>query len=365
MMSGLTEPEDPDYRVHAAWLAQVSNAGAGPLAKEAGGSTSVSTSSSAPCLAQVSTAHDGVLDKETGGSTSASMSSSAPRDRLAEPEVRVAPAHADRRSSAIIRVFIGCLFAAAVAAVIVVSSHLSFKGPQQPTGGPIELTSPDPTTLATPPMQNWSEVPKLVLEPSLGAPGEPVPIGLTLRGQANDAVVILRGLVPGMELSAGSAVSRDSWQLSATDLPYAWIAPPKDFVGFADVVVELRLPNAQITDRQTLHLKWARAATAGPGDEQKHEQLIGQKQINPVSPTAPATVEHPNDNDREAVPPAPPISAHPRPGHLDREEAQTAPTAGRSNVRRSSADDGRGAPDGSRQVRDGTQAVKGFWDWSR
>ena len=92
-----------------------------------------------------------------------------------------------------------------------------------------------------------------------------MPIGLTLRGQANDAVVILRGLVPGMELSAGSAVSGDSWQLSATDLPYAWIAPPKDFVGFADVVVELRLPNAQITDRQTLHLKWARAAAAGPG----------------------------------------------------------------------------------------------------
>jgi len=39
-MSGLTEPEDPDYRVHAAWLAQASNAGDGLLAKEAGGSTS-------------------------------------------------------------------------------------------------------------------------------------------------------------------------------------------------------------------------------------------------------------------------------------------------------------------------------------
>ena len=47
-MSGLTEPEDPDYRVHAAWLAQASNAGDGLLAKEAGGSTSELTSSSAP-----------------------------------------------------------------------------------------------------------------------------------------------------------------------------------------------------------------------------------------------------------------------------------------------------------------------------
>jgi hypothetical protein len=45
-MSGLTEPEDPDHRVHAAWLAQAS--GDGLLAKEAGGSTSELTSSSAP-----------------------------------------------------------------------------------------------------------------------------------------------------------------------------------------------------------------------------------------------------------------------------------------------------------------------------
>jgi transposase-like protein len=34
-------------------------------------------------------------------------------------------------------------------------------------------------------------------------------------------------------------------------------------------------------------------------------------------------------------------------------------------LRRSSASDSRGAPFGSPQVRDGTQAIKGFWDWSR
>jgi hypothetical protein len=44
-MSGLTEPEDPDYRVHAAWLAQASNAGDGPLPKEAAGGASELTSS--------------------------------------------------------------------------------------------------------------------------------------------------------------------------------------------------------------------------------------------------------------------------------------------------------------------------------
>jgi hypothetical protein len=47
-MSAATGPEDPDCRVHAAWLAEVSKADDVLLAKEAGGSTSVPTSSSAP-----------------------------------------------------------------------------------------------------------------------------------------------------------------------------------------------------------------------------------------------------------------------------------------------------------------------------
>ena len=125
--------------------------------------------------------------------------------------------------------------------------------------------------------------------------------------------------------------------MSAADLPYAWIAPPKDFVGSADLVAELRLPNAQIADRQTLHVKWARPAAASPGDEHKHEQLIGQKEkeIDPVSPIAPATVQHPNDG--EAFTPAPPISAYPSQGHLDREEGKSARTRGGKNLRRSPA----------------------------
>jgi hypothetical protein len=329
-MSALTEPADPDCRVHAAWLAQVSKTG------------------------------DGMLDKEVGGSTS--MNSSAPPDHLAGQEVPLAPAHVDGRSGLITKVLIGCILATAIAAVIAMPSYLETW--QQPTGDPIELTSPDLVKLATPPMQKESDTPKLVVEPTLGAPGEPAPIGLALRGRANDAVVILRGLARGMELSAGRAVSGDSWQLSATDLPYAWIAPPKDFVGSADLVAELRLPNAQIVDRQTLHLEWARPAAAGPG-EHEHEQLIGQKVIDRVSPVAPATVQHPNGAEREAITPAPPISAHPSSRHLDKQEGKSARRRGRDNLRRPSANDSRDVPFGSVQVRDGTQAIKGFWDWSR
>src|SRR5436190_953435 len=137
-MSALTEPGDPDWRVHAAWLAQVSKAG------------------------------DGVLDKEAGGSTSVSMNSSAPADRLAEQEVPLAPAQVDRRSGLITKVLIGCLFAVAIAAVIAIPSYLSFfETGQPPAGDPIEPTSPDPVKSATPPMQTASETPKLVVEPTL------------------------------------------------------------------------------------------------------------------------------------------------------------------------------------------------------
>jgi hypothetical protein len=89
-MSALTEPGDPDSRVHAAWLAQISKGG------------------------------DGVLGKEAGGRTSVSTSSSAPADRLAGQEVRLAPAHADRRSGLITKVLIGCIVAGTTAAVIAI-----------------------------------------------------------------------------------------------------------------------------------------------------------------------------------------------------------------------------------------------------
>src|SRR4051794_41597804 len=55
--------------------------------------------------------------------------------------------------------------------------------------------------------------------------------GVALRGRAEGAVVIIKGLVPGMDLSAGNAVDTDAWQLLATDLGDAWIAPPEGFVG--------------------------------------------------------------------------------------------------------------------------------------
>jgi hypothetical protein len=84
--------------------------------------------------------------------------------------------------------------------------------------------------------------------------GEPVPLGLTLHGPAD----------AGMELSTGSAVGLDGWEISANDLGYAWIAPPEGFVGSADLIAELRRPDGEIAGRQAITLEWVLPIAAVP-----------------------------------------------------------------------------------------------------
>jgi hypothetical protein len=254
-MSGPIEPDDPDVRVHAAWLAQVSDAPDGLVArqvpKQDDGSTSVSAISSNPAVRLVG--HD------------------APPPQL--PRLW-------RRAGLILMVLVGFIFALAVAAVSPIPQHLWLSESwRQPTGDRMmEMTASEPLTSATRAIENNPGIPKLIVQSSRGVSGEPAPIGVALRGAPNDAVVLIRGLVPGMELSTGGAVSGDTWQLSATDLPYAWIAPPEGFVGSADLVVELRLPNDKIADRQAIHLEWMTPISPAPARPELDRESIAQPQ---------------------------------------------------------------------------------------
>jgi hypothetical protein len=330
-MKAPTQPEDPDDRLHAAWFAEASSTD-GLLAKQ--------------------------VPQQGGGSTSVSTSSLVPPDRLPGEEVRPAP---PRRSGVIMIILIAFIFAAAAVAVISILPHLSLLEVwRSATGGPTidELASSEPLPSATPAIGNEPGIPKLILGPSVGVAGEPAPIRLALRGRANDAVVIISGLLPGMELSTGSAITSDSWQLSPTDLPYASIAPPAGFVGSANLIVELRLPNAQIADRQMLHLEWTRPA-AVPELQHEQEQITRQKEVEHVPPIAPPTV------DRDVTPAAPPSSADPLQSQLGRKESKSARARGKNNLRRSSVNDGSPAASASPRFGDNTRPVKGFWDWSR
>jgi hypothetical protein len=101
---------------------------------------------------------------------------------------------------------------------------------------------------------------------------------LALEGQADGGVVIIIGLLPGMELSTGKSVSANAWTVLVADLESTWIGPPENFVGAVDLVAELRLSDDLVTDRQAIHLDWIPQASL---------TLVGQQEIAPPRPPIP------------------------------------------------------------------------------
>ena len=108
-----------------------------------------------------------------------------------------------------------------------------------------------------------------------------MPLGVALRGRAEGAVVIIKGLVPGMELSAGHAVGTDAWQLPATDLGDAWIAPPEGFVGSTHLVAELRLSDEKMADQQMIQIDWVSAIAATAGTHGQFQEIAARPLILP------------------------------------------------------------------------------------
>jgi hypothetical protein len=108
-----------------------------------------------------------------------------------------------------------------------------------------------------------------------------MPLGVALRGRAEGAVVIIKGLVPGMDLSAGNAVGTDAWQLPATDLGDAWIAPPEGFVGSTHLVAELRLSDEKMADQQMIQIDWVSAIAAPAGTHGQFQEIAARPLILP------------------------------------------------------------------------------------
>jgi hypothetical protein len=186
--------------------------------------------------------------------------------------------------------------------------------------------SPVPKALAT---RDEPSSARLVVQTARGLAGEPAPLGLTVRGPANGAVVHIKGLMPGMELSMGNAVGSDALQIFATDLGHAWIAPPEGFVGSADLVAELRLSDDKIVDRQRIKIEWGPPISPEPAPRQfEREEIVAGPTIarEPTQPQSdqeeagPRISSEPTLRQYDREEPAPPISTVPVPGQLDREE---------------------------------------------
>ena len=124
---------------------------------------------------------------------------------------------------------------------------------------------------AAPPMRAELATPRLIIHRRVVS-GEPAALGLAVQGGAEGAVII-RGLLPGMELSNGDAVAADASQVAATALGKTWIAPPDSFIGSADLIAELHLPDSRIADRLAIQFEWAPSISPeqrqGPSDREE------------------------------------------------------------------------------------------------
>jgi hypothetical protein len=118
---------------------------------------------------------------------------------------------------------------------------------------------------------------RLAIQEVRGISGEPLPLGTSLEGVTNHAVVIVRGLVAGMTLSTGSAFGANAWRVPASEFADAWIGPPKDFSGVVDVTAELYLPDQTVADRRRLRL----VRSAPPRFPPKIAQALWNRQLSP------------------------------------------------------------------------------------
>jgi len=327
--------DDPNIDARAFWLRQVSEAASALAAtqvpEQLGGgprSAKISVGSTiglrAVWLRQVSGAASAlaatqVREQLSGSARSAKISVGSSitvipaRDRLLDPETPPAPPSRLRSRSRLTVVggLVGVILAVAIAAVIAIGQFsLAEIWRQLAIDRTVELASSSvwPASARAEPA-----IPRLIVQSSRAMSGEPAPLGLALQGPAEGAVVIITGLVPGMELSAGGAVGADTWQLPATDLSDVWISPPGGFVGSPNLVAELRWADDKIADRQAIHVEWVPPASPALAQRQPDRENGAAVPPAPLSPAQ----RQPDREDVAAVPPAPPAPAQRQPGQED------------------------------------------------
>jgi YD repeat-containing protein len=202
---------------------------------------------------------------------------------------------------------------------------------------------------------------KLIAQSSVNLVGEPAPLGLTLDQAPDNASVFIKGLLPGMELSTGAPSGDGVWQLPAKDLKYAWIAPPPDFVGTADLVAELRLANFQMADRQSVRVEWTRQSQ--PIERTREQGLATQTEDFP--PVRPSTGMQDRKGPGLGVT-APPTTVKPSQSTRPNGSVESNGVGARRKVELPrSVERGRDAR--SERPSEGQRLLvpKGFWDWSR
>jgi hypothetical protein len=281
------------------------------------------------------------MPKQLGGSTrhsdisvestnSVDYSSLIPlRDRLVDPDVAAAsPSHRRSRSMLFTSCLVGVILAGGTSAVIAFRQFSLADIWRDHVSSWAQLHWPTLT------MRGEQAIPRLIVQSSRGHSGEPIPLGLTIHGPAEGAVIIITGLSPGMELTNGIEVDVDRWEVAATDVRYAWVVPPDGFVGSAALTAELRLTDDSIAHRQAIHLEWVPSSPPGFAENQYNREeaagptppvLAGERDLETAAaiPSSPSFAPEQRDRQDATAPSRPPVFA----GERGLEKAAAIPSS--------------------------------------
>jgi hypothetical protein len=165
--------------------------------------------------------------------------------------------HAPSASKYKLTVMVGGMVAIVLAislSALIAFQKVSLRGIQQLIQQASELGSSVSSSVRSLEIQPTARL--IASPPHSAVPRGPTPLGLAVEGRAENAVVIITGLAPKMELSAGNTVASDKWQISVAQLANAWIAPPENFSGSIDLAAELLLSDGKIADRAAIRVEW-------------------------------------------------------------------------------------------------------------
>jgi hypothetical protein len=193
-----------------------------------------------------------------GGQEATVVESAAPRSL--DPTILAQPALRGRSLVNTIAAVVLTVATAAAVALFVVSMlpgspRIAARAPAEEPNSFSSRYSDTPAATAS---RSEPAVPQMVVAQTvIGQNDDALPLGLTLSGAANGAVVMISGLASGTTLSTGRAEGPDSWRLSPNELSGAAVQPPRGFTGAMEVLAELRLADGTVVERRPLHFERA------------------------------------------------------------------------------------------------------------
>lgn len=186
------------------------------------------------------------------------------RTRMAlDPQLVPEPPQSSQRHSIAKRLMrLGAIagFAAGVAYLLVLFGLLDAKAPVEEQGAALKSTlAGKGTDWAASLIRSRASTGRLAFVQNRSAVvNEAVPLGVTFAGGPDDGAVVVSGLAEGAQLSTGLSLEGGSWRVPLADVARATLAPPRDFVGVMDLVVELRSADGASIDKGPMRIEWSK-----------------------------------------------------------------------------------------------------------